>query len=63
MLSLFNSGYKNVLVTFGTEISFTTINTLIRCNPEQICIAFDNDENMAGIGGANRTQSKLKKYF
>ena len=63
MLSLFNSGHRNVLVTFGTEISFTTINTLIRCNPEQICIAFDNDENMAGIGGANRTQSKLKKYF
>jgi len=64
MLSLWDVGIKNSLVTFGTSISDSLIYYLISIRPEKILIALNNDgENKAGNRGAAKIFKNLKYYF
>ena len=64
MLSLWDAGIKNSLVTFGTSISDSLIYYLISIRPDKILIALNNDgENKAGNRGALKILKNLKYYF
>lgn len=64
-LSLYNAGVKNVLVTFGLEISNSIINLLLRIDPQNIRICFNDDssENSAGNIACEKAHLKLSKFF
>jgi hypothetical protein len=64
MLSLWDAGIKNSLVTFGTSISDSLIYYLISIRPDKILIALNNDgDNKAGNRGAIKILKNLKYYF
>ena len=65
MLSLWNSGIKNTMVTFGLNISLDVLNYLLRIDVNEVIISFNNDENnnSAGNIAAEKASKKLRKYF
>jgi len=65
MLALWDAGIRNVLVTFGLDISSKLIETLIRVDPSKVFISFNNDvsNNFAGNKAANSEKIKLSRYF
>lgn len=65
MLSLWDAGVKNSIVTFGLDISIPTLNLLIKLDPNKIYLAFNNDaqNNFAGNNAAAKGYKKLSKYF
>lgn len=63
MLSLWNAGYKNVLVSFGLNLSFALINSIIKYDIGKIVLAFNNDENLAGNMASQKGYKKLLKFF
>ena len=65
MLNLWQSGIKNVLVTFGTSLSLPILNQMLKLDIKKIYISLNNDsnKNMAGNIGADKIHSKLKRYF
>ena len=63
MLSLWEAGYKNVLVTFGLDVSFALINALIKYDVDTIVLAFNNDKNLAGNEACKKAHKKLLKFF
>ena len=63
MLSLWNGGIKNVLVSFGLEISFSLVNVLIKHDVDSIILAFNNDKNLAGNKACEKAYKKLLKFF
>lgn len=65
MLSLWDSGIKNVVVTFGLDVSVSIINFLLRYDIDKIHISFNNDQegNSAGNMAAEKAKKKLLKYF
>ena len=65
MLSLWEAGIKNVIVTFGLNLSVSILNTLLVLNPSKIYISFNNDElkNKAGNLASEKTKDKLLKHF
>ena len=65
MLSLYQAGIKNVLVTFGTNLSLGILNYLLKIDVKKIYISLNNDSNKnnAGNVGAEKTYSRLKRYF
>lgn len=66
VLSLFENGYKNILCTFGLEISPSLISYLVGVNPKKIIISFNNDKlskNNAGKNGAIKNFLKLQKFL
>jgi len=63
MLSLWEAGYQNVLVSFGLDVSFALINTLIQYDADTIVIAFNNDKNLAGNKACEKAYKKLLKFF
>jgi hypothetical protein len=65
MLNLYQSGVKNVLVTFGTNLSLPILNYCLKIDVRKIFISLNNDseKNMAGNIGAEKIYSRLKRYF
>jgi len=65
MLSLYQAGIKNVLVTFGTSLSLGILNYLLKMDIKKIYISLNNDSNKNNAGniGAEKTYSRLKRYF
>lgn len=65
MLSLWQSGVKNVIVTFGTNLSLPILNYFLKIDAQKIFISLNNDaeKNMAGNIGAEKIYSRLKRYF
>ena len=65
MLSLWDIGVKETLVTFGLDISLSVLNFLIRMDPDRILISFNNDSknNDAGNIAAQKAEKKLLKWF
>lgn len=65
MLSLWECGIKNTIVTFGVDVSNQMLNLLLKIDPAQITISFNNDENNGFVGNsaAQKAKEKLCKYF
>tara|TARA_Y100000592_G_C5482355_1_gene326453 strand:+ start:21294 stop:22343 length:1050 start_codon:yes stop_codon:yes gene_type:complete len=66
MLSLFENGFKNVLVSFGLDISPQLMCFLIRINPQKVILSFNNDEEKAenrGLNSCIKSYLKLLPYF
>jgi len=65
MLSLWQSDIKNVLVTFGTSLSLGILNYCLKIDVKKIYISLNNDSNKNNAGniGAEKTYSRLKRYF
>lgn len=63
MLSLWEGGVKNTMVTFGLSLSVATLNSLLRLDPSKVIISFNNDEGGAGNIAAEKAKRKLLKFF
>lgn len=66
LLSLHESGVKNVLVTFGLSVSPKMICALVALSPEEIVFSFNNDnekEDNRGRDACIKNYLKLLKYF
>lgn len=63
MLSLWNAGIKNTLVSFGLDVSFSLVNTIIKNDVSEIILSFNNDANLAGNTAAEKSNKKLLKFF
>lgn len=65
MLSLWDAGVKNVIVTFGLDLSSKVINYLLKIDIDKIVISFNNDsdKNDAGNEAAKEAYKKLINYF
>ena len=65
MLSLWEGGVTNSIVTFGLDVSTSIINILLRLDPDKIFISLNNDveNNSAGNVAAKKMEKKLLKYF
>ena len=63
MLSLWEAGVRNSVVTFGISLNSHMIALLLKLNPNKIYIAFNNDSNKAGNKAAREAYKKLVKFF
>jgi hypothetical protein len=65
MLSLWECGFKNTIVCFGTEPSLGILNLLLKLNPQKIIISFNNDENNSDAGNkaAKKTFGSYSRHF
>jgi hypothetical protein len=65
MLNLWQADIKNVLVTFGTNLSLSILNYCLKIDAKKIYISLNNDanKNNAGNIGAEKTLARLKRYF
>jgi len=65
MLSLWQAGIKNTLVTFGTSLSLAILNYCLKIDPKKIYISLNNDSNKNNAGNiaAEKTQARLSRYF
>lgn len=61
-LSLWERGYKNTLVCFGTTLSQTLINTLITLNPSKIYLSPNNETPIMGTWGQGN-KAAFNWYF
>lgn len=64
-LALWDADIKNIIVTFGLEVSISILNLLLKLDPSKIYISFNNDEekNKAGNLAAEKAYNKLSRYF
>ena len=65
MLALWEHGIRNTLVTFGLDINTAILNKLLRLDPNNVIVSFNNDSegNNAGNLAAQKAKKKLRKYF
>ena len=65
MLSLWDAGVQNTIVTFGLGVSTSIVNLLLIFDPNQVILSFNNDssKNSAGNEAAEKAKKKLLKYF
>ena len=65
MLSLWQSGVKTSVVSFGLDIQPGLLNFLLKLDVKKIIIAFNNDSDnkMAGNIAAEKQRRKLLRYF
>jgi len=63
MLSLWESGIRNTIVTFGLHVSPKIKQILIALDPNKIYISFNNDDNKAGNNGARKAYQNLRRQF
>ena len=65
MLSLWEAGIKNSIVTFGLDVSSSIMGVLLRFDLNKIYISFNNDSNNNNRGNfaAKKTEKKLLKHF
>lgn len=63
-LALWDCGCKNIVVSFGLDISVELLNLFIKFDLNRITISFNNDlDNNAGNKAADKACKKLLKYF
>ena len=65
MLSLWEAGVRNSIVTFGLDISSAIMGVLLRFDLDKIYVSFNNDSdnNNRGNLAAKKAQNKLLKHF
>lgn len=65
MLSLWQAGVKNTIVTFGLTLSPKIVSFLIKMDPDKIYLSFNNDSygNYAGNRAAKKALNKLSVFF
>lgn len=63
MLSLWEAGVRNTVVTFGLDINKSIINLFLRNDFKRVYICFNNDENHAGQNAARKAKDKITKHF
>lgn len=65
LLSLWEAGIKNAIVCFGVEVSSSVISFLIKLDPSEIILAFNNepDNNEIGNRAAQKAKDKLSSHF
>ena len=65
MLSLWENGIKNTIVSFGVILSPDMLSTLTRMDPDKIYISFNNDSanSNAGYEAALVAKKKLLQFF
>jgi len=65
LLALWDTGVKNVVVSFGLDIGPALINTFIRFDLDQVIISFNNDseDNSAGNRAAEKAERKLLRHL
>ena len=64
MLSLWEAGIKNVIVTFGLRISAHLVTCILKLDPDKVIIALNNDaDSGAGYLAAKRGETLLSKHF
>jgi len=65
MLSLWESGIKNVIVSFGVIISPDMLSVLTRLDPDRIFISFNDDSEDSGAGNkaAYIARKKMLDFF
>tara|TARA_Y100000310_G_scaffold343375_1_gene450705 strand:+ start:10221 stop:11132 length:912 start_codon:yes stop_codon:yes gene_type:complete len=65
MLSLWESGIKNTLVTFGLDVPPAVLSSLLRLDPNEVIVSFNNDQghNFAGNKAAKKAKNKLLSHF
>jgi len=65
MLSLWQAGIKNVLVTFGLRINSGIMGLFLRIEPVKIILSFNKDpkSSLAGQKAADKAFEKLSRYF
>tara|TARA_A200000159_G_scaffold164665_1_gene195373 strand:- start:477 stop:1535 length:1059 start_codon:yes stop_codon:yes gene_type:complete len=65
-LSLLQRGYKNVLVSFGLDLSSKVMCSLIRFNVDKVYLSFNNDsgkDNNRGMNACVKSYLKLLNFF
>tara|TARA_R100001015_G_C4612852_1_gene168442 strand:+ start:414 stop:1328 length:915 start_codon:yes stop_codon:yes gene_type:complete len=65
MLALWDCGIKNVVVSFGLDLTGALVGSFIRFDVSKIVIAFNDDSKNSGAGNraAYKASKKLLKYF
>lgn len=63
LLSLFECGVRNVLVTFGIKVAPSIISVLTALNIGKITVALNNDAHLVGNNAAKDMRRDLKKHF
>ena len=65
MLSLWDAGIQNTVVTFGLDVSLSLLNLLLILDPNEVILSFNNDSenNSAGNKAAKKAKRKLLRYF
>jgi len=65
LLALWDAEIKNVIVSFGLDISSQLLNFFLKIDPNEVILSFNNDEanNSAGNKAADKAFNKLNKYF
>lgn len=65
MLSLWEAGIYNAVVTFGVTISPAVIKFLLKTDIKRILVAFNNDSNnnMVGNDAADEQSIRLRQFF
>lgn len=65
MLALWDCGIKNVVVSFGLDLSGALVGSFIRFDVSNIIVAFNDDSESSGAGNraASKAKRKLLKYF
>ena len=65
LLALWDADIKYVIVSFGLDISSQLLNFLLKIDPNEVILSFNNDEanNSAGNKAADKAFNKLNKYF
>lgn len=61
MLSLWENGIKNTLVTFGIDIGIKIVEFLLKIDAKRIFIAFNNDSDNQLVG--NKAAIEMKKFL
>ncbi len=64
-LSLFECGIRNVIVTFGVQLSKAIIGLLLKLDLDRIIISFNNDKENNNVGNlaAQKCAEKLWNFF
>ena len=65
MLSLWDAGVKNTVVTFGLDLNSNLMSLLIRLDPNKIVISLNNDDNKNSAGNlaSSKAHKRLSNHF
>lgn len=65
LLSLYDNDVKNVMVCFGTKLSSSMIECLLKMDPKKIIVSLNNepDNNSIGNNASEEFQRSLLNYF
>ena len=65
MLSLWDAGVRNTVVTFGLDLNSNLMSLLIRLDPNKIVISLNNDDNKNSAGNlaSSKAHKRLSNHF